>query len=37
MIDKTLVRKIGARSYELGPMRMMLSLAPTHAWILPRS
>jgi hypothetical protein len=26
MIDKTLVRKIGARSYELGPVRMMLSL-----------
>jgi transcription-repair coupling factor (superfamily II helicase) len=26
MIDKTLVRKIGARGYELGPVRMVLSL-----------
>jgi transcription-repair coupling factor (superfamily II helicase) len=26
MIDKTLVRKIGARGYELGPMRVVLSL-----------
>jgi transcription-repair coupling factor (superfamily II helicase) len=26
MIDKTLVRKIGARGYELGPMRLVLSL-----------
>ena len=26
MIDKTLVRKIGARGYELGPVRMVLTL-----------
>jgi transcription-repair coupling factor (superfamily II helicase) len=26
MIDKTLVRRIGAKAYELGPARMMLSL-----------
>jgi transcription-repair coupling factor (superfamily II helicase) len=26
MIDKTLVRKIGARAYELGPARMVLSI-----------
>ena len=26
MIDKTLVRKIGARGYELGPVRMVLSI-----------
>ena len=26
MIDKTLIRRIGARSYELGPARMLLSL-----------
>jgi transcription-repair coupling factor (superfamily II helicase) len=26
MIDKTLVRRIGAKSYELGPARMLLSL-----------
>jgi transcription-repair coupling factor (superfamily II helicase) len=27
MIDKTLVRKIGARAYELGPARMVLSIS----------
>ncbi len=27
MIDKTLVRKIGARAYELGPARMVISIS----------
>ena len=28
MVDKTLVRRMGARGYELGPVRLMLSLGP---------
>jgi transcription-repair coupling factor (superfamily II helicase) len=28
MVDKTLVRSIGARGYELGPLRLLLSLGP---------
>ncbi|MBN2575829.1 MAG: transcription-repair coupling factor [Deltaproteobacteria bacterium] len=28
MVDKTLVRSMGARGYELGPARMLLSLGP---------
>jgi transcription-repair coupling factor (superfamily II helicase) len=28
MVDKTLVRRMGARGYELGPVRLVLSLGP---------
>jgi transcription-repair coupling factor (superfamily II helicase) len=28
MIDKTLIRRMGARGYELGPVRLMLALGP---------
>ena len=28
MVDKTLVRALGALGYELGPTRIVLSLAP---------
>jgi hypothetical protein len=28
MVDKTLVRRMGARGYELGPARLVLSLGP---------